>query len=215
MQALLLVHSLCAPITAQPCGHVTMCTPYTRVSPRDSTYHLCTMVQVPRNATLGVRFTQFPLLHSQSIAQVPKPALAGIAFQNNSYLFAQPNNLDNLTRATFFYKQWVYEISRVLYFFLFIKIKYKGKSYKWFKKNTAIILRFGYSHVAFTQIPDFFFSKKIGKMKLIFFGTSYFDLRGFLSDIIVWRPMNIYNGRGLRFAKQLVFRKFGKVSAYR
>lgn len=52
-------------------------------------------------------------------------------------------------------------------------------------------------------------------MKLVFFGTSSFDLRSFLSDVVIWRPMNIYNGRGLRFAKQLVFRKFGKVSAYR
>jgi len=115
----------------------------------------------------------------------------------------------------FFSLKWIKEISCVLYFFLFLKLKYKGKSYKWFKKKTSIILRFGYSHIIIRQIPNYFFSKKIGKMKLIFFGTSLCDLRSFLSELIYWRPMNIYNGRGLRFARQRVFRKFGKVSAYR
>jgi ribosomal protein L6P/L9E len=52
-------------------------------------------------------------------------------------------------------------------------------------------------------------------MKLIFFGTNRYELRRFLAKAIEWRPMNIYNGRGLRFARQLVFRKAGKTSAYR
>jgi hypothetical protein len=57
--------------------------------------------------------------------------------------------------------------------------------------------------------------KRAGKMKMVFFGTNFFEIRYFLSSLIHWRPMNVYNGRGLRFSRQLVFRKFGKVSAYR
>ena len=76
-------------------------------------------------------------------------------------------------------------------------------------------MRFGYSHLVAMRIPSLFLSRKAGKMRLIFFGTNRYDLRKFLSESIVWRPMNVYNGRGLRFARQLVFRKFGKVSAYR
>lgn len=112
-------------------------------------------------------------------------------------------------------QSWLQAIAHVLYFFLFLKIKYKGKSYKWFKRKSSVVLRFGYSHVAFVKIPNYFSSRKVGKMKLVFFGTALWDLREFLSSVVVWRPMNIYNGRGLRFARQLVFRKFGKVSAYR
>lgn len=52
-------------------------------------------------------------------------------------------------------------------------------------------------------------------MKLLFFGTSYYSLRRFLGDAIRWRPVNIYNARGLRFARQRLLRKHGKVSAYR
>ncbi len=64
-------------------------------------------------------------------------------------------------------------------------------------------------------IPIFFFSFKKGKMKLIFFGTTQHYLKTFLMGLITIKPMNIYHGRGLRFAKQFVFRKFGKVSTYR
>ena len=98
---------------------------------------------------------------------------------------------------------------------MFIKIRYKGKSYKWYRRGGALILRFGYSHVVSMRIPSTVFSKKAGRMKLIFFGTSRYELRRFLATSIAWRPMNIYNGRGLRFARQLVRRKAGKVSAYR
>jgi hypothetical protein len=52
-------------------------------------------------------------------------------------------------------------------------------------------------------------------MKLLFFGTSYFTLRRFVAAITQWRPINIYNARGLRFARQRLLRKHGKVSAYR
>lgn len=195
---------------------------YSTVLPQDAPLGLCTAIQFPRHFVdtgAPVRFSKFPLAYSSSFDHTSSCAspllMPQIRFINGAYLLGSATSIFSVTSIKFFYKQWVYEVGRVLYFFLFIKIKYKGKSYKWFKKNTAIILRFGYSHIALTQIPNFFFSKRIGKMKLVFFGTSSFDLHSFLSNVIIWRPMNIYNGRGLRFAKQLVFRKFGKVSAYR
>jgi hypothetical protein len=135
-------------------------------------------------------------------------------------IISSHNYLLFLNQSTFFtmslyYSRWLQEIFRVIFFFVLIKIKYKGKSYKWFRKNKTLVLRFGYSHIVLINIPNFFFHKKKGKMKLIFFGTCLWNLKSFLSSIIAWRPMNVYTGRGLRFAKQLVFRKFGKVSAYR
>lgn len=126
----------------------------------------------------------------------------------------------NTSTATAFtlqhrYLLWLRDISLALFYYVFIKIKYKGKSYKWHKKRTSLILRFGYSHLVSLRLPDAIGAKRVGKMKLIFFGTSGYELRSFLTSAVAWRPMNIYNGRGLRFARQLVFRKAGKVSAYR
>jgi len=110
---------------------------------------------------------------------------------------------------------WVQSVTYALHFYLFLKLRYKGKSYKWFKRVNSIVLRFGHSHSAIQHIPGFLRSRRVGKMKMLFFGTSAGDLRSFLATVIQWRPMNIYNGRGLRLARQLVNRKFGKVSAYR
>jgi len=31
----------------------------------------------------------------------------------------------------------------------------------------------------------------------------------------LWRPINVYHGRGLRLKRQVVLKKAGKVSAYR
>jgi hypothetical protein len=123
--------------------------------------------------------------------------------------------LTNANLDRHWYKKWYFEFSWTLFYFLFIKIKYKGKSYKWYRRNKSLVLRFGYSHLVALRIPDAMFARRAGKMKLVFFGTNRYEIRRFLSESISWRPMNIYNGRGLRFARQLVFRKFGKVSAYR
>lgn len=96
-----------------------------------------------------------------------------------------------------------------------MRLKYKGKSFKWFKKRGSIVLRFGHSHIVVVPIPGYISSKKRKRMRIIFFGTCRWELKSFLSTLIRWRPMNVYNGRGMRFARQLVFRKDGKVSAYR
>jgi hypothetical protein len=96
------------------------------------------------------------------------------------------------------------------------KLKYKGKSFRWYRKRGALVLRFGHSHLV-TMAAPLLGSKwrRKGRMKILFFGSNYYELRHFLSRVIRWRPMNLYHGRGLRFSRQVVFRKAGKVSAYR
>lgn len=111
--------------------------------------------------------------------------------------------------------RWCCALALGLFYFFFIKLRYKGKSYKWHRRRGALVLRFGYSHTALSYIPRRVFVRRAGKMKMVFFGTCLWELRSLLAGAIRWRPMNVYNGRGLRFARQLVFRKFGKVSAYR
>jgi len=134
---------------------------------------------------------------------------------NNSLWYRGSSTVSGVSLTTKFFYAWYREFTWALFYYLFIKIRYKGKSYKWYRRGGALILRFGYSHIVSMRIPSTVFSKKAGRMKLIFFGTSRYELRRFLATSIAWRPMNIYNGRGLRFARQLVRRKAGKVSAYR
>lgn len=96
-----------------------------------------------------------------------------------------------------------------------LKLKYKGKSFRWHRRKSSLLLRFGHSHlVKMSPGPSIRWRKK-GRMKMIFFGTNAWSLRRFLQNVVRWRPMNIYHGRGLRLTRQKVWRKSGKVSAYR
>ena len=96
------------------------------------------------------------------------------------------------------------------------KLKYKGKSFRWYRKKGALVLRFGHSHLVTMSAPLLGSRwRRKGRMKILFFGSNYYELRHFLARVIRWRPMNLYHGRGLRFSRQVVFRKAGKVSAYR
>jgi hypothetical protein len=97
----------------------------------------------------------------------------------------------------------------------FLKFKYKGKSFRWHRRKLSLVLKFGASHLVALPLPFFVKSRRSGKMKLLLFGSSRFQLRSFASRAIAWRPVNIYNARGLRLARQRVCRKHGKVSAFR
>ena len=57
--------------------------------------------------------------------------------------------------------------------------------------------------------------KFIGKTKVILFGLVKEDVLSASHTLKSKRPINIFTGRGVRFAKQIVYKKQGKVSSYR
>jgi len=77
------------------------------------------------------------------------------------------------------------------------------------------MLRFGHSHLVYVRAWPGVRWRRKGKVKIILFGSSYPDLHLFAITAVRWRGMNVYHGRGLRLARQFVYRKAGKVSAYR
>lgn len=98
---------------------------------------------------------------------------------------------------------------------VFIKLKFKGKGYYIFKNyRNTITPQFGYSHRLYLY-TFFLHVKFLTKTTLIVFGLNLQDL-GFISkQLFQWRPLNIFTGRGVRFSKQVVYKKSGKVSSYR
>ena len=77
------------------------------------------------------------------------------------------------------------------------------------------MLRYGQSHlVTLAAFPGVRWRRQ-GRMKILLFGSNWWDLLAFAQAVCWWRPMNVYHGRGLRLRRQLVLRKAGKVSAYR
>ena len=97
----------------------------------------------------------------------------------------------------------------------FKKIKFKGKGYYIFKNlRNTVTFRFGYSHRIYLYM--YFTSVKfLSKISIIIFGINWYDInkKAFLLKSI--RPFNIFTGKGVRFSRQIIYKKTGKVGSYR
>jgi ribosomal protein L6P/L9E len=80
-------------------------------------------------------------------------------------------------------------------------------------RNT-IAPQFGYAH----RVYIYAFANSVfflSKTKVLLFGLSKHDVISAGYRLYATRPINIFTGRGVRFAKQIIYRKTGKVGAYR
>lgn len=97
----------------------------------------------------------------------------------------------------------------------FLKIKFKGKGYYIYKNyRDTIAPQFGYAHRVYVY-PHSVSVRFLSKTKILLFGLSKQDLILTGHDFKRVKPMNIFTGRGIRFARQVVYKKTGKVSSYR
>jgi len=109
-------------------------------------------------------------------------------------------------------------LNRVFYTFTafcFKKLKFKGKGYYIFKNwRNTIALQFGYSHKMY--IYSYFLSVKfISKTVVLLFGLSQINLSFVSFQLFNTRSYNIFTSKGIRFAKQIIYKKTGKISTYR
>ena len=97
----------------------------------------------------------------------------------------------------------------------FIKIKFKGKGYYIYKnKRSTITPQFGFAHRHY--IYAFYVAVKFrSKTSIMLYGLSPKDLTLVGLQIKSLRPINIFTGRGVRFNRQSIYKKTGKVSSYR
>lgn len=97
----------------------------------------------------------------------------------------------------------------------FKKLKFRGKGYYIYKNiRNTIAPQFGYSHRLYIY-SYFNHVKFIGKTKIILFGLVKEDVITASLTLKLKRNINIFTGRGVRFARQVVYKKQGKVSSYR
>jgi ribosomal protein L6P/L9E len=120
--------------------------------------------------------------------------------------------------ANFYYSTYSATYNKVLSVFYkpsFKKIKFRGKGYYIYKNpRNTIAPQFGYSHRLY--IYSYFNKVKfIGKTIIILFGLVKNDLISAGIDLKSKRSINIFTGRGVRFSRQVVYKKQGKVSSYR
>lgn len=110
-----------------------------------------------------------------------------------------------------YFKFLFFSFSRIF----FKKLKFKGKGY-YIYKNTrnTIALQFGYSHM-FYLYCSIITVKFITKTTILLFGTNYFDLLKKSYSLFNIKKINIFTGKGIRFSRQILYKKTGKVSSYR
>lgn len=97
----------------------------------------------------------------------------------------------------------------------FMRMKFRGKGYYIYKtlRNT-VAPNFGYAHRVY--VYAYFVSLKfLSKTSIILFGLNKKDLFKVGYSFKGTRPINIFTGRGVRFVRQIVYKKVGKVSSYR
>lgn len=97
----------------------------------------------------------------------------------------------------------------------FTKMKFKGKGYYIYKNfRNTITPQFGYSHRIY--VYGFHIKVKfLSKTSVLLFGLSKKDVLSVGYGFKSKKTINIFTGRGVRFAKQIIYRKTGKVSSYR
>lgn len=128
-------------------------------------------------------------------------------FLNFKFLFA--NNFYPLFIK--FYKTTFYSFSKLFY----VKIKFKGKGYYIYKNfRNTIASQFGYSHLYY--LYSFFVTVKfLSKTSILIFGINLNDLYSISYKLYNIRPINVFTGKGIRFSRQIIYRKTGKISSYR
>lgn len=114
-----------------------------------------------------------------------------------------------------FYTKFVYMLFRTFSVPYYLKLKFRGKGYYIFKNfRNTITPQMGFAHriyvYSFSIIVRF-----LSKVKILLFGLSKKDIFKYGLKIKQIRPIKIFTGRGIRFSRQIIYRKVGKVSSYR
>ena len=143
-----------------------------------------------------------------------------VSFNSNSYQFERQTSSFTFDAHAIF-SQWllyVRRFSKLLAHFTtahFIKLRFRGKGYYLYKNFRNVITpQFGYSHrrYFYTYYASVLF---LTKTKILVFGLSIKQVILLSHQLKTIRPANIFTGRGMRFSRQVVYRKVGKISTYR
>ncbi len=97
----------------------------------------------------------------------------------------------------------------------FKKLKFKGKGYYIFKnKRNTIAFQLGYSHIVY--LYSFFINVKfLSKTSIFMFGLNNINILKKSNEFFNLRKINIFTGKGIRFSRQIIYKKTGKISSYR
>ena len=187
------------------------------------------------NFNLGYYFLNFYLPNDWNTVIVKKNLKKWLFFYFFSYnyffllpvpskfVFVKFDNQLNLISFKFLYNNNFYSLfllntKRIFKSFFipfFKKLKFRGKGYYIYKNiRNTIALQFGYSHLMY--LYSYFTSIKfLTKTTIFVFGINFYDINFTSISLYNIKKINIFTGKGIRFSRQLLYKKTGKISSYR
>ena len=183
--------------------------------------------------SLSTIYLYTPSCWKYSIIQYKSKLTFNIFFYSSVYFFVFPLNLNFLFIRTFLNSSTIsffffYKIAFFQTFFSYIKfflcafsriffkkLKFKGKGYYVYKnKRNTIAFRFGYSHIK-RVFASYNYVRFLSKTSIIIYGLDKYKISKTAKMVKIVRPINIFTAKGMRFTRQILYRKTGKVSSYR
>lgn len=174
-------------------------------------------IQLPSTNVLIVQNTNMSLIcltfapPYRIIFPLPTPQLAYIDTTLSKFVNSQLYRSPSIPH---FFSNLVTALLSIHSFFI-VKLKFKGKGYNIFRNyRNTILFKFGYSHRIygfFNTVSLLNFSKT--SLLMYSFSRQILQLKG--QSFFLVKPINLYTGRGIRFARQIIYRKLGKVGSYR
>lgn len=79
---------------------------------------------------------------------------------------------------------WLGSVLRGLTGRVCLKLRFKGKSFRWHRRRGCLVLRFGHSHLVACPPPRGAKWRRHGKAKMIFFHSNLAVLRNFLLGVV-------------------------------
>lgn len=144
---------------------------------------------------------------------LPLPPLTNLYVDPLLHKAGGANFYRNSLLPSFFSKIQFFTLSANSFFT--VKLKFKGKGYNMFRNyRNSILFKFGFSH----RVYGFFNEVSLinlSKTSVLIFSLDKFTLLRRSWDFVSIKPVNLYTGRGIRFARQIIYRKLGKVGSYR
>lgn len=141
------------------------------------------------------------------------PELSSFKFDSNTGVASVHSHFPKFTGIDF--KNAYYKLFYTFAAPTIFRIKFRGKGYYLYKnKRHTITPQFNYAHRIF--IYTYFVGVRfLSKTTVLLFSYDKLLLLKAAKRIQKPRPINIFTGRGVRFAKQVIYKKVGKVSSYR
>nr|YP_010725825.1 50S ribosomal protein L6 [Bakuella subtropica]WDY80870.1 50S ribosomal protein L6 [Bakuella subtropica] len=168
--------------------------------------------------TVNSKQTIFVFSSSNYLFSLPTPQ---VLTSNNSFNHLFLSNLG--PHVSFFFGdkqtlQFRNQLEKVWFFansFFFTKLKFRGKGYYLYKsRRNTLAFRFGYSHRVYKRTIAVFY-RLFSKTEIFLWGGLDSSLNNFGYSLKLIRPYNQYTGKGVRFLRQITYRKLGKVGSYR